>query len=74
MKEELLLYKHNKTGNIYRVFYQGEHTETHEKFIVYQRYPQDGINPSTIWLRPSNMFFEDVEINGEFVPRFEKIN
>jgi hypothetical protein len=26
-----------------------------------------------VWIRPKSMFFENVEINGELVPRFKEI-
>lgn len=62
------LYEHYK-GNRYKVLGIAKHSETLEELVVYQaQYGDYGI-----WVRPKEMFFEDVEVNGEIVPRFNKI-
>lgn len=61
-------YQHYK-GNKYEVIGEGIHTETEEKFVVYKSLHE----PSTIWVRPFDMFFESVRINGEKIPRFTKV-
>lgn len=63
------LYEHYK-GNRYKVLGIAKHSETLEKMVVYQaQYGDHGI-----WVRPKDMFFEDVENNGEIVPRFKRID
>lgn len=61
-------YRHYK-GNEYEVIGEGAHTETEEKFVVYKSLYE----PYTIWVRPFDMFFEPVEIDGEKIPRFAKV-
>jgi hypothetical protein len=62
------IYKHSKTGNLYKVHFVAKHSETVEEFVVYEALYE---NPrSKFWVRPAEMFGEMVEINGEKVPRF----
>lgn len=59
-------YEHYK-GNHYRVLGVVRHSETLEEMVLYQKLYGDGGQ----WVRPIAMFFEDVEINGQKVPRFQ---
>ena len=69
---ELGEYEHYK-GKRYKVLGVGRHTEADEYFVVYMPlYEHDG--QPDIWLRPHAMFTETVELNGEIIPRFKKIN
>lgn len=61
-------YRHYK-GNEYEVIGEGTHTETGEKFVVYKSQHE----PIQIWVRPFDMFFEFVVIDGKKIPRFAKI-
>ena len=61
-------YKHYK-GNEYEVICIGKHSETLEDMVVYKALYGNG----DIWIRPLKMFIEEVEINGEKIPRFRKI-
>lgn len=62
-------YKHSKSGNLYRVIALAKHSETLEDLVVYECLYE---NPrSKMWVRPLNMFLEEVVINGKKVPRFE---
>ena len=62
------LYQHYK-GNMYEVYMTAQHSETEEWMVVYKAlYGDEGM-----WVRPYEMFVEKVEIDGEFVPRFRKI-
>ena len=62
------IYKHSKTGNLYKVHFVAKHSETVEEFVVYEALYE---NPrSKFWVRPAKMFEEIVEINGKKVPRF----
>jgi hypothetical protein len=64
------LYRHYK-GKMYEVLYTARHSETEEPMVVYKAtYLPEGQN---IWVRPLSMFFENVNMNGVPVPRFEKI-
>lgn len=63
------LYEHYK-GNKYKVLGIAKHSETLEEMVVYQaQYGDFGI-----WVRPKDMFFEDVLLDGESVPRFRKLS
>jgi len=65
------IYKHYK-GNYYRVLGEARHSETEQWLVVYS--PVD--TPDSLWVRPRDMFLEDVVINPENdddslrVPRF----
>lgn len=61
-------YRHYK-GNEYKVLGEGIHTETEERFVVYQALS----NPANIWIRPYSMFFESVIIDGQEISRFTKV-
>lgn len=61
-------YRHYK-GNEYEVIGEGTHTETEEKLVVYKSLYE----PYTIWVRPFDMFFEPITIDGQKMPRFAKI-
>jgi len=68
MELEKGLYQHYK-GNMYEVYMTARHSETEEWMVVYKAlYGDEGM-----WVRPYEMFVEKVEIDGESVPRFRKI-
>lgn len=56
-------YLHFK-GKRHTVIGVARHSETLEEMVVYKH---DG----KLWVRPLQMFFEKVEVNGRFVPRFK---
>lgn len=58
-------YKHYK-GSEYEVIGVARHSETHEELVVYRALYGDG----GMWVRPLAMFTEEVEVNGEKIPRF----
>jgi hypothetical protein len=61
-------YKHFK-GNEYLVLHIAKHSETLEDMVVYQAlYGEFGI-----WVRPLDMFLEQVERDGLMIHRFEEI-
>jgi hypothetical protein len=62
------IYQHYK-GDNYKVFAIGQHTETEEKHVLYHKADKN-LSEAQIWVRPINMFFEEVEYNGAVVKRF----
>ncbi len=58
-------YRHYKGGE-YEVVGVARHSETLEPLVVYRPL----YNVSGLWVRPYAMFFEDVEVDGQRVPRF----
>ena len=61
-------YKHYK-GREYQVIGTAKHSETLEEFVVYEALYD---NPeSKLWVRPKEMFEEEVEVDGKKIPRFE---
>ena len=62
------LYRHYKDKR-YKVLAVAIHSETMEKMVVYQAlYGEQGI-----WVRPYDMFVENVLVNGQEMPRFALI-
>jgi len=61
-------YRHYK-GNEYEVIGIGKHTESEEPLVIYKALYE----PYAIWARPYNMFFETVVVDGNEVPRFQKV-
>ncbi|MDO5114469.1 MAG: DUF1653 domain-containing protein [Synergistaceae bacterium] len=61
-------YRHYKGGE-YEYIGVARHSETEEEFVVYRPL----YNDSGLWVRPKEMFFETVTVNGETVPRFCEI-
>ncbi|NTU46888.1 DUF1653 domain-containing protein [Candidatus Roizmanbacteria bacterium] len=68
---KLGVYQHYKTKNYYRVLGVAKHTETLEKLVVYESlYDNPG---NKLWVRPLDMFLEELEIDGKKIPRFQYI-
>ncbi|MBE5732026.1 MAG: DUF1653 domain-containing protein [Clostridiales bacterium] len=59
------IYRHYK-GNRYKVIGVAKHSETVEEMVVYEALYGEG----GLWVRPKQMFLENVVINGETVERF----
>ncbi len=66
------IYRHYKTGNLYRVIGVGKHSETLEKFVVYEALYDN--KESKLWMRPLAMFTEVVQKDGKPVPRFSFVS
>lgn len=62
------IYQHYK-GNRYRVIGVSRHSETGEPLVVYQCLYGD----YSLWVRPLDMFMETVRIDGDDIPRFERV-
>ena len=62
-------YKHYK-GKEYEVIGIAKHSETLEELVVYKALYGSG----DLWVRPFKMFEEEVEVDGQKVPRFKYIS
>ncbi len=60
-------YRNSKKGMIVEVIGMARHSETLEDMVVYT-------HEGELWVRPAKMWFEEVEVNGEKVQRFVKID
>ena len=64
-------YQHYK-GNFYEVLGVARHSETLKELVVYRAlYESKEFGSNTLWVRPLEMFLEEVEINGQRMPRFK---
>ncbi len=62
-------YRHYK-GKDYEVIDLARHSETEEWMVVYRCLYGD----HSLWVRPLTMFRETVELAGEQVPRFSRLD
>lgn len=61
-------YRHYK-GNEYTVIGTARHSETLEEQVIYrQEYGEHGL-----WVRPKEMFSETVTVDGQDMPRFQRL-
>lgn len=66
-------YRHFK-GNEYQVLEVAKHSETLEEFVVYRALYEDKDGKlGGLWIRPLQMFIEEVERDGRKQPRFTLI-
>jgi len=63
------IYQHYK-GPKYEVVGLATHSETEEKLVVYRTLYGD----FDLWVRPYDMFIEEVEYQGEWVQRFRFVS
>lgn len=62
------IYRHYKNRD-YRVIGCAMHTETEEELVVYE-----ALYDNRLWVRPRQMFLENLDIDGKSVPRFRLIS
>ena len=68
------LYRHYK-GKLYEVIGVAHHSETVEELVVYRAlYDSPEFGSNALWVRPKKMFFENVTVNNQTLPRFKKVN
>ena len=65
-------YQHTKTGKLYRVIGIAKHLETLEDLVLYE--PLYNNKLAKLWVRPKDMFLEEIDLNGKKVPRFTFIS
>ncbi len=65
-------YQHFK-GDVMEVIGTALHSETLEEFAVYRHVTGERAGEPYYWIRPIDMFLEEVEAEGKKVPRFKYI-
>ena len=70
-KIKLGKYRHYK-GRMYELMGVAKHSETEEDYAVYKTLYKNRL--SSLWIRPLEMFFENVVVNGKSIPRFQYQN
>jgi hypothetical protein len=71
MPAEGQLFKHYK-GQRYKFLGVVRHSETLEELVLYEALYENDLG--RIWVRPKAMFFEKIQINGQWVSRFEPLS
>lgn len=61
-------YRHYK-GKDYEVLCEAVDSETEQRVVVYKALYE----PYTVWVRPYEMFFETVTVDGKNIARFERL-
>ncbi len=64
------IYQHYKGGK-YLVLGVAKHSETKEDLVVYVTLYENDM--ASMWVRPLDMFAENVTVDGKNMPRFKKI-
>jgi len=68
------IYEHYK-GKRYEVIGIARHSETLEELTVYRAlYDSEEFGNRSLWVRPKEMFLENVTVDGKRVPRFKFIS
>ena len=62
------IYRHYK-GNNYEVIGLAKHSEDESELVVYRPLYGEG----KLWVRPLEMFVENISVDGKIQPRFAKI-
>lgn len=66
---KLGIYRHYKDG-LYDIIGVATHSETLEILVVYRAL----YGEKSLWVRPYNMFIENIEIDNKIVPRFKYVS
>lgn len=69
-------YRHYKNKNhIYEIIGVARNSETLEEMVVYKAlYESEEFGKDCLWVRPKELFLENVVIDGKEIKRFEKID
>jgi hypothetical protein len=65
------IFKHYKKKN-YKFIGIARHSETLEEMVVYEALYENPLGQ--LWVRPKEMFFETVTVDGKTIPRFEEVS
>lgn len=62
-------YRHFKGGE-YDLIGEATHSDTEESLVVYKAL----YGEQRLWVRPKDMFFGEVEVDGKKIPRFTRVD
>ena len=62
------VYKHTKTGKLYRVHFVAKHSETLEDMVMYEALYEN--QTSRFWVRPPSLFIGQVKVGTTIQSRF----
>lgn len=65
------VYRHTKSGKLYKVIALAKHSETLEDLVVYEAMYQNPV--SQFWVRPYEEFTGNTIVDYASVPRFHKV-
>lgn len=65
------IWKNNKKGGTYKILALAKHSESLEDLVVYEALYDNPV--AKVWARPLSMWQEEIEINGQKMPRFELV-
>lgn len=66
-------YRHYK-GKMYEVLGVARDSETLKELILYKALYESDFGKNVLWVRPVEMFFGEVEVDGKKVARFSFVN
>ena len=64
------IYEHYK-GERYKIHGVARHSETLEELVLYEALYENKLGK--MWVRPKEMFFENITLDGKTRPRFQLI-
>jgi len=68
-------YRHYRRGGTYTIIGIARHSETEEAMVIYQAEYADAEFPlGQLWARPLEMFLEEVDLDGQTVTRFQRLD
>ena len=68
-------YRHYKREHIYEVIGFALHSETYEEMVIYKAlYDCEKFGDQQVWVRPRDMFLEEVLHEGKWVQRFLRVH
>jgi hypothetical protein len=69
------VYRHFKRGTTYEIIGIARHTETDAAMVVYKGlYEEADIPYGQLWVRPIELFTQEVAHEGNMVPRFSPVD
>lgn len=65
-------YQHYK-GKMYEVIGVAHHSETMQELVIYKALYRTDFGDDSLWVRPKDMFVEQVVVEGQKQPRFRYV-